>query len=528
MLDPRIITRAVVPFVGFVLAIILGSQLVTDQGAALTWVAAGAILALCLWLGKDIWLLIPFSVLLNIRFPWLPGGFPPSQMAILLTFCWCMGLLALRKLPVRFRMTSVEFWGLILLLTIVQVYARNPVGLAALGSDTVGARPYFSVALATIGGIILSSIIINPAKIKQACNWLITGGLFSVGVNLLPYVAPSLVPFTARFFGAIGSYRDFTQGYTDWSVTHDSKAATRLLPAAELGILLSRWVVSHVDPVRKIIHPFWGFMILSSLVAAGIGGFRSGLASVILNLGLGAFYWGRGRSVVLGTFIGVCAFLCITAVNVVHPLPPNIQRSLSFLPGTWDKKIKEDVEGSTSWRVEMWIEALTTDKYIQNKLLGDGLGFTAKELAAQTKLMDLKQRGATGWDVHRESVFITGDYHSGPVQTIRTTGYVGLLALLIAMGVVAWQAHKLILRCRGTANMFVVCFFCIPMVWHPVFFTFVFGSFGSDVPLVLMNIGFLRLLQNNLPLGGTVQEKSAEARLPMAHERMREAMAQRG
>jgi hypothetical protein len=341
-------------------------------------------------------------------------------------------------------------------------------------------------------------------------------------------VAPSLVPYTARFFGAIGSYRDFTQGYSDWSTTRDPRAATRLLPAAEFGILLSRWVASRVDPVRKLIHPFWGFMILISLCSAGIGGFRSGLASVILNLALGSYYWGRGRSVVVGSFVAIGLFLVITTVNIIHPLPPNIQRSLSFLPGTWDRKIIEDVEGSTSWRVEMWVEALTTDKYIQNKILGDGLGFTAKELMAQAMLMDMKGRGASGWDVHRESVFITGDYHSGPVQTIRTTGYVGLFVLLVAMSVVAWQAHKLILRSRGTPQMIVVCFFCIPMVWHPVFFTFVFGAFGTDVPFALMNIGFLRLLQKNLPSADAIAERSSEARLPLAHERMREVMAREG
>lgn len=528
MLDSRLISKTLVPFIGLVLAVVLGSQLVTDRGTALAWVGAGVILAMCLWLGKDIWLLIPFAVLLNIRFPWLPGAFPPSQLAVLLTFAWCLGLLALRKLPIQFRMTSLEFWGLMLLLTIVQVYARNPVGLAALGSDTIGARPYFSVAVAVIGGVILSSLIVTPAKIKQACNWLIAGGLFSIIVNIVPYLVPSLAPYTVRFFGAVGNYREYVQGYSDWSVTRDSKAAGRLLPATEFGILLSRWVASHVDPVRKLIHPFWGFMILTSICAAGYGGFRSGLASVVLNLGLGAFYWGRTRSAIVGLFAGIAILIVFSTVNVIYPLPPNIQRALSFLPGTWDKKIIEDAEGSTSWRVEMWIEALTTKKYIQNKILGDGLGFTARELKAQAMLQDMKHRGASGWDLHRESVFMTGDYHSGPVQTIRTTGYVGLVILLLAMSVVAWQAHKLILRSRGTPYMMIVCFFCIPMVWHPVFFTFVFGSFGNDVPLAFMNIGFLRLLQNNLPLGRPVVERVPEPRLPMAHERMREAMARRG
>ena len=85
----------------------------------------------------------------------------------------------------------------------------------------------------------------------------------------------------------------------------------------------------------------------------------------------------RGRTVVLGSFIGVTALVMISLVNLVAPLPPNIQRSLSFLPGTWDQRIRDDANESTDWRVEMWIEVLSSDRYIHDKILGDGLGFSA-------------------------------------------------------------------------------------------------------------------------------------------------------
>ena len=56
----------------------------------------------------------------------------------------------------------------------------------------------------------------------------------------------------------------------------------------------------------------------------------------------------------------------------------------------------------------------------------------------------------------------------------------------------------MMVRARGSQYFGLVCFFCIPMVWHPIFFAFVFGSFGTDVPMLLINMGFLRMLQKNL------------------------------
>jgi hypothetical protein len=495
MVESNSIAKFAVLAVGLMLAIVLGNLVVTDQTSALLWVAGGSLLTFCLWLGKDIWLLIPFSLLLNLRFPWLPGGFPPGQIAILLAFGWFLVLFAMRKVRLRLRMTAVEVAAIVLLLSILQVWMRNPVGLSALGSESIGARPYFNVAMAVIGALMLGSVIVTPEKVRAAMRWMIAGGLLSVTINLIPFLIPSAAQITGRLFGAVGHYRQFA-GMETGPV--DSGSATRILPATELGILMSRWIASRMNPVMRLFHPFWGLMILSSMAVAGLGGFRSGLFTVFLNLGLGAYYWGRGRAVVLGAFLGITALVMISLVNLMAPLPPNIQRSLSFLPGTWEERIRADAKNSTDWRVELWKEALTTDRYIHNKILGDGLGFSARELAAQKMMEDMKIRGGSGFDLHREHVLITGDYHSGPVQTIRTTGYVGLLILLVAMSVIAVRAHRLILRARGTPYFPVVCFFAIPMVWHPAFFVLIFGAFGTDVPLLFMNMGLLRLMENNL------------------------------
>ena len=102
------------------------------------------------------------------------------------------------------------------------------------------------------------------------------------------------------------------------------------------------------------------------LVGAGISGYRNVIASTVMTLALATYYWGGGRAVMKATFISIGVYFLINVVNLVHPLPASIQRSLSFLPGTWEQAHIEDAAGSTDWRVEMWEEALLGDRFIEN------------------------------------------------------------------------------------------------------------------------------------------------------------------
>src|SRR5690606_33019173 len=132
--------------------------------------------------------------------------------------------------------------------------------------------------------------------------------------------------------------------------------------------------------------------------------------------------------------------------------------------GTWDERVEMDAEGSTEWRVEMWKEALTSEKWIHNKWLGDGLGFTKAEFETMKNVSASDQGaiGMSGMSAVQESFMISGGYHSGPVQTIRTVGYVGLAILIIGFFRVAVHAHRQIQRSRNTEWFPVTLFICLP------------------------------------------------------------------
>ena len=77
----------------------------------------------------------------------------------------------------------------------------------------------------------------------------------------------------------------------------------------------------------------------------------------------------------------------------------------------------------------MWKEVLISDKYIENKLLGDGFGFTRRQYAT---MQQLTQFGGSTEDV-QENAMITGGVHSGPISAIRYVGVV--VCVLAAFGV---------------------------------------------------------------------------------------------
>jgi hypothetical protein len=213
----------------------------------------------------------------------------------------------------------------------------------------------------------------------------------------------------------------------------------------------------------------------------------------------------------------------LAALNLIAPLPPNIQRSLSFLPGTWEKRYLDDAENSTEWRMEIWKEALLSDRWISNKILGDGLGFSAKELQYQMNSETPGSSiGVSGLSAHHEAILANGDYHSGPVQTVRTIGYAGLLVLLLFQIRLAVHAHRQIQRCRGTEWFPLALFIGIPLIVAPIFFVFIFGTFASASAGLLLGTAMVRMLENNLPLPAYVVRR----RTPYLLEQRRTNTAQ--
>jgi hypothetical protein len=494
--------RAIAVFViAIILAIWLGVSIVTDQIDTLIKFGGVGLLLVSALLGRRIWLLMMLFSALN--FP-LIRGFNTTQLGYALFVGFSVLMILTRRLPARFILGELEWWMLLMALCIVQVYLRNPVGLNLFGGSSVGGKPYFLVGIAFLTAIILGAYRVNPRELKWAMYISFFGGLIGIPIDALRNRS-SMAAFEASQGGAAISQAD-------------PEAMTRMGSLGGIATILARWIVSRVNPLKACLHPLWGLLILITLAAAAGSGFRNAVANVGLIYIFGLVYRGGFASVLFASIVGTLFIAALATINVFAPLPLNVQRTLTIFPGTWDQTLKDDANGSTDWRIVMWKEALLTDHWIQNKWLGDGLGMSAAELARSQELQKGgKGNAMTGLSVHQENAMISGDYHSGPVQTIRTVGYVGLAVMLLAMIRIAVHGHRQIQRCRGTEWFPLSIYFCIGSLINPIFFVFVFGTFTQGASSVFMSVAMMRLLENNLPLPPYVKPKHRHYLLKSHH-----------
>jgi hypothetical protein len=280
----------------------------------------------------------------------------------------------------------------------------------------------------------------------------------------------------------------------------NTNAATRIGYLGTLGNNLSLWISTYISPLRALVRPFWLVLMGTALASAMLSGFRNTVISIGITFMLGITYRSGAKGFILASFAAISAVALLAVANTIAPLPPNIQRALTILPGTWEERYKLDAAGSSEWRFEVWREVLLTNRWIQNKWLGDGLGFSAKELAAQMNDRKGARAGISGFEAHRESVLASGDYHSGPVSCIRVFGYLGLAVFLLAQIRLAVRAHRQIIRCRESEWFPLALFLGIPLIYGPAFFVLVFGDFKQNAAVFLLSTGMIRLLENNLPL----------------------------
>ena len=490
-LDSNKIKAAIILILATFAAVYLGISAATAQVETVAWVAGVISLVVCLAMGRRIWLIIPILSSLGLRLP-LPGTMSTIIMAQIAVITFLGILFLMRKLPMTFRLTELEGWCVFYGLCVVQVYMRNPVGLNLFGGANIGGRPYVEFGLSFVTAGVLSVLRITPTDLVWWVRLTMIGSIINFFTGLIATKFPSIGFIFGASFGA-----DVVEGS---SAVVDPEAASRIAYVRGISYSLALWISSRMPPLRACFHPIWAPLVIFTLVAASFSGYRSQIAAVGLTYFVGVCYRGGFVQVMLSSFAGALLVCLLAAVNLLNPLPPNIQRALTFLPGTWEQRYKDDVKTSNDWRTEIWIEALTSEHYIRNKIVGDGLGMTAEQLAKSVALAESTATGVGGWDSHRESILISGDYHSGPVQTIRTIGYFGLIVLLVGMFRVAVHAHRQILRCRGTEWYPTALFLGIPTISGPIIWVFIFGSFDGGAATLLMGAALVRMLENNLPI----------------------------
>lgn len=493
-MNQRSITLAILLIIAIPAAILFGQWSATDPVMAAAVAVSIIALIVVFVMGTRIWLLIPLTLAFTGTFTLLPGNFALKDIIMGFASAVMIAHWMVKRFPIKLHFGAMEALLLVQMLMLGLAYVRNPVGVMVLGGSTVGGKPYFEIAVACLTYLMLSGLIVRKEDVrKMVVLWLVgwlLAGIYETVVGFIPALA----------VGASQIYLGKTVGISAASSLntntggHDSGRSTflALFPRPIMTFLLG------FNKPLQLLRLNRPIVFLAALFAVGcmlLSGFRSGIIGMGCLVIAAAYLHRSMIQVVIMSLIGLPMLVALIAMQgSVVELPAPAQRALSFLPGDWDPAIVAEAQGSVDWRVEMWKEALTSERYIRNKWLGDGFGYSADELAYQ---MDLRMRQVTPEEM-QEFFLVVGSYHSGPVETIKRTGYIGLFFLLVAMIVMLVHAKKLVDSTRGTYYYPYAVIVALPFIVLPFIFVFIFGAYQDAMMQMFVGAGMMRLIQNSM------------------------------
>jgi len=507
---PEYVTTVTVTALGIAFALYCGT--LTGSGQTQVVMMMFGLIAstiVLLTLRGLIWVLIPITWSLTGIVPSLPIPLTLRDVIVLFTGLAFLLLISLKLVRLKPKYTLLDLFVAANLLYLATAYIRNPVGALFFESQKVGGRPYLNVAIGFVAYFVLSRAKLGP-RLAGILPWGAVFGSMVEGIlGVLAAKLPIAVPYVMRFY--------VSDAFTEWvnpnAATNAEVSGSGRKPMLMYfgGPLASALYARY--RALTLINPLYFIRCIAFIgacVLVLLSGFRSAVLSIAAGFIIATYARDGFRAVARLAAIGAPILIIIIALQgVLFELPLPAQRALSFLPGRWDYVAVAEARGSTEWRVEMWRTVLSSNRYIENKILGDGFGFTQVE-------MQIRNIGniATPEEM-QERYMVTGGFHSGPVSSIRYVGVVGLVLFVTLLVLLAKRAWLLMTKTRGTPYEFLAFFIGIPIVYEPFNFIVVFGAFDSAFPQALLGAGMLKMLENSLPAEPLAIRETIQNRSPI-------------
>lgn len=481
--------------IGILFALYAGNYVADEDYTPIAIVLGGLVaITLVFSVGSNAYLAIPMCWPLVGSINLLPLPFNVRQLAMIFAcVIFISGIIFKKGSRKKVPFDAIDIWVWVNIGYLITVFFRNPVGINVLGGDRVGGRPYVDVALGVFAYLILRRETISP-KMAGLIPVVWLGGEV---INGLGGLVGIYLPTLGSNIGML--YSGFLPEFGKEGMAVEV-GETRLGTLQSFGSALILFIVCSVNPTHLIspgnIFKLGGYLL--GIILIMLSGFRNALMNVFLMTAFASMLRDRFMGIVkVMTIVIVGAIIGVLLSYSSITLPWTFQRTLSFLPGNWDPTAVEAAKDSSEWRFEMWRIALSSDKYIHNKILGDGFGVSRPDYE---RMMDAMLGGAgfIGESVTQERFMVCGEFHSGPVSSIRFVGCVGLILVIILLLLLAQAAYRMIEKSRGTPYNFLAMFVGIPVLIYPIFFLFVFGAYEQDIINILFYAGIIRLIQSSI------------------------------
>ena len=462
------IRRWVTVAVCMVTAVVVAYWIASQQFFFLSLLAGVAVMAfVTIGMQRNAWLLIVIGWYLTGQIHALPVPLSTSDvMVLLVTFSYFMQ----RVLGQTSRQSKGTLGALVVIncAWVAVTFAYHPVGVHALGAETMGGRFYFEVFLGLCAYWVIVHLPESYTSVVKIPWWVMGSVTFSTLIGVAVYIFPSITPYVWFFYSDV----DLSAYMGTVRVTGTGAEIHRFAALGPFGVTLTQFLSAN-HPLRKLLNPArWQFYLsVLGFAAILLSGFRNRLAAALAYMALAAWLQRGWREVALGGTIGAAFLgLLVFGQGRLYDLPLPVQRALGSLPGQWADVVREEVQSSNSrWD---WWERVVAEGTIRNWWIGDGFGFHETDY-------NLMKGGRMSFE---EGATLTGALHSGPLTTIRYAGLVGLVLFYALMITAAVSAVKCVRRCRGTPLLPVAIFLAVQLIWEPLAFTFIFGGYDAQVP----------------------------------------------
>lgn len=416
----------------FVAAPWLTSETLQGNPTPLTVLGSIAVLLLFVYgLGDRCWLIIPFCLSIEGNLNFLPLNFSMQELAIITVLCYLLFRMIF-GLNVAWKLGPALLWVPLAGVLAVLLYhwiSSGDIGIKLLGGTGWGGRRYFKVALAALCVPLLASFPGMRLRDLQMVPFIyFLGSFIDIVPDLLTTFIPATAPLVWRVYSGVnlGEY-----GASLQSNFGGEQAVTRFGTLAKLGSALGLATLCYF-PARTWLNPnrLWALpvVLLGGLFCA-LSGFRNTIFRYALSL-VAAMYATMRMKFLFLLPVPVIAALAVGLTQgkgLEYPL--QIQRSLAFLPGNWNPRIKLDTEASSKWRKKM-DELFYREYFEKAPLLGQGYHFDPSLALQETDIyLSLARRQAAAGDDYADvrTYIEMRQPHEGPIHALLVSGIVGMV-----------------------------------------------------------------------------------------------------
>lgn len=365
---------------------------------------------------------------------------------------------------------------LVIFMHVGYIFLSHPFGLGLnVLEDYYGGKGYILFLQALIAYLCLSSLKTTSHEFGRVLQWAV---LLTVLFTLIATARNILSPDAAGADPAVAAA-------TASSGQEDTRQGTFLL----ISQLVVQLVIINYSIWQMVKRPWRAGLLLLGLAGAMLSGFRNMMAQLLLLFFLVSLIYRRWVSCILIPIFGLVILLIMSSAGALHSLPFGIQRTLSALPFLdVNVQARMDAEGSTNWRLEMWQWALDDrEQFIQDKVLGDGFSRDISIVKANI------YEEAYNLSQDQTSFAWNGIWHSGPISTIQTLGYVGLTlyTILSVIGMTyAWIVSRIY---RDHQYKLGILYVSTLYIIKPLTFFFLFGD-SVTIAQDIISLGIIKVL----------------------------------